>query len=290
MDGREIEHALISIEEPEAHLHPHLQRRAFAKLQKADGPKRSTVVTTHSTHIVSVADPRQLVVLRGGDQSSEAFSAVDADLDEPAWSDIARYLDVTRSEMVFARKVLLVEGLAEQMLMPLIAADQEIDLDGEGISVCGIGGVNFEPYVRFLRALGTPHAVITDGDPRGPRSRTGQQRVTVLADRIAGQGADPAELGLFYGEDTLEIDLAEADENNRRSILETLASFEWGPVREAELQGALDGEEFGHERLMAFIEVVAKGRFAQRLAGEANALVAPPYIVQALEHLDDGGR
>jgi hypothetical protein len=111
--------------------------------------------------------------------------------------------------------------------------------------------------------------------------------VRVLARSLAGDDADPTEQGLFAGEHTFERDVYAADAENATRMLAALAAFRWGTERSAELQEALAGSGLSGERLMVFVNAATKGRFAQRLAREADSLVPPPYVAAALDHLVD---
>ena len=81
--------------------------------------------------------------------------------------DLERYLDATRSNLLFARKVMLVEGPAELFLIPpLLKEVEKIDLAREGISVIPIYGVHFDVYAKLFAADALPKkcAIVADGD------------------------------------------------------------------------------------------------------------------------------
>lgn len=157
---------IILFEEPEAHLHPQLQLTLFKALSAL--PFQS-ILTTHSTHITANADLKSYVVLTqmGEPAIASAVPAEDAGLEEDELRDLERYLDATRSNLLFARKVMLVEGPAELFLIPaLIKHVKKIDLDREGISVIPIYGVHFDVYAKLFSGDSLPKkcAIVTDGD------------------------------------------------------------------------------------------------------------------------------
>lgn len=318
VDEGSREHTFFSIEEPEAHLHPHLQRlvyKSYLRLRQPTTPESEKaaspvtyLLTTHSPHIASVTPVESMILLRRDvkEEATVGVSGAAIKLTEPERDDIERYLDVSRAEGLFARGILLVEGDAEKFLVPVLAARAGYDLDSLGITVCSVGGTNFMPYVKFFgpKGLDIPFAVLTDLDPY--TANNGRSRAHTLFQLINQKTDLPVRIqksafyeksGIFLNASTLEIEL-----NNSgcihlmNSVMQEICDVEAAKKR---FQQIADKTLKANNRIVKIddskrfikdIEYVGKGRFAQRLCAELCKLdqeynVCPPYILKAIKHV-----
>jgi putative ATP-dependent endonuclease of the OLD family len=153
--------SILAIEEPESHLHPALQRIIYKDVMKQN---TSVLMTTHSPYITSVSPIKSIVHLRSTKNGAEVKTTASLKLSVRDEKDLERYVDVKKGEIYFGKGIILVEGVAEEYLIPRFAETMDMPLDKKGLICCNVNSTNFKPYVQFLEALGIPYCVITDGD------------------------------------------------------------------------------------------------------------------------------
>lgn len=165
----------LIVEEPEAHLHPQLQAvllQYLESIKAVDGEKPVQLfVTSHSPNFASIANLDSLVCLVDTDGSVETFFPRNVVFEKGKREKLERYLDVTRAELFFARRVIFVEGAAELMMVDALAKRIGYDLRQHGVSLISVEGLNFDSFLPLFgdKALKIPVAVLTDADPVVPK-------------------------------------------------------------------------------------------------------------------------
>ncbi|WP_456311577.1 ATP-dependent nuclease [Pseudomonas shirazensis] len=167
---------VLAIEEPEAHLHPAMQYKflKFLKENKSQRKVRQIFITTHSTHITSAVSLDEIICLHNekgtitAGYPGKVFPDTAAGLMAKAY--VQRFLDATRSDMLFAQKVILVEGLAEEILVPTLAKYCGRNLEDYHVTIVPVGGRFFD-YFLALFDTSSPYAIpkkvvcLKDRDP-----------------------------------------------------------------------------------------------------------------------------
>lgn len=153
---------IFCIEEPEAHLHPHQQRKLADYLNTF--LKGQVLLTSHSPQIASEFSPNSIVKLFNDGLKTEAASNGCSNIIGDAINDFGYRMSIIPAEAFFADVVLLVEGPSEQIFYKTLAHQLDIDLDRLNISILMVDGVGFKTFAEILNALSIEWVIRTDND------------------------------------------------------------------------------------------------------------------------------
>ncbi len=179
--GEETYLRILLIEEPEAHLHPQLQIRLLKHLRTvAEQQGIQVIVTTHSTVISSAVSVENIIHMSRKD-APVAVPLRKCGLSDPSRRFIDRWLDVTKSNLLFSRGAILVEGIAEAIVVPELArivlqqyGKGRNTLEDFGVSVINLNGIYFNHFMQLFcdvdgerksQNIPVRCAGLTDNDP-----------------------------------------------------------------------------------------------------------------------------
>lgn len=280
---------VMLIEEPEAHLHPQLQDLLMRFIEEEAGERTQVIVTSHSPNFASSAKVDRLAVMSRPTGGGAPVARLPASfgLEPEQLAFLHRFLDVTKASLFFARGVILVEGIAEQLLVPQLAHRLGKDLPPAGVSVINIGGVAFPPFSDLFGPGRLPYrlAVVSDSDPELEGEEDAVDALSSRAAKLKARVTDNDNVEVFLSEKTFEWDLAKIP-GNRTLMIEALAPFKPQVAKKLPAELADLDDRAAADLLLKRIGRL-KGPFAQSLAellGDPEHEFEPPaYLRGAID-------
>lgn len=162
----------LLIEEPEAHLQPQLQNLFFSYLnelnEKLNKDKSFQIfISSHSPTLTAKADLNSIVILQNNDNDVLNSNFEQFDFNEDNKKFLQKFLDVTKSQLLFSKKVIFVEGISEALLIPVFAEKLGYNLDKKGIEIVNMQGVSFKHFMPLFKKdneISFKGIILTDDD------------------------------------------------------------------------------------------------------------------------------
>ncbi|PWS55723.1 ATP-dependent endonuclease [Pseudoalteromonas sp. meg-B1] len=290
---------ILLIEEPEAHIHTHIQRTLFQNLDYQD---TQIIYSTHSTHISDVSNVESMNIIGKTDSGYKAFQPATG-LDPKEVRAIQRYLDAKRSNLLFSKSCILVEGDAEEILIPImIKKVLGISVDEIGLSVINIGSTGFSNVAKLFddSRINKKCSIVTDLDAtffdvtEGSNDSENLKAMKKKAVGSAKSGAarkakldedylNNSWVGCFYAEHTFEVDFVKS--GNQQSVINVLNDVYKRSYQIKDATSDLSSGEihlFG-VRVLKIANKEGKGWFAIQLGDTLTPDCAlPSYIAKAI--------
>jgi len=148
----------ILLEEPENHLSHINMKKLISRIQESSG--KQLLITTHSNMISTRLDLRNSILLNSNSSVAIHLTSLPG--------DTARFFmkapDNNIMEFILSKKVILVEGDAEYILMEAFFEQDGKKLEDCDVHIISVGGTSFKRYLDLARLLKIKTAVVRDND------------------------------------------------------------------------------------------------------------------------------
>ncbi|WP_299381608.1 AAA family ATPase [uncultured Lacinutrix sp.] len=183
-------------EEPELFLHPQAQKELFASLINLSNEESQVVLCTHSSSFLDLNYHKSICIVKKenievGTKVLQFTNDIFEENEDKKQFNLSYWINPERSELFFAKKVILVEGQTDKTILPMLAKD--LDIFRYDFTIIDCGSKDSIPlYINLLNKFKIKYCVVYDKDHQEGKS----DQAIKTADKITNIIEDIIDIGL----------------------------------------------------------------------------------------------